>query len=164
MILNENEILRQRLRENDLDFSDEDIEEFLKTDYIGDLDFSKTDIEYLPLKGSIKNISGNVYLSRCEDLTDLSRLTSVSGNVYLNFCKNLKDLGRLTSVGGDLHLSNCKNLKDLGNLTSVGGDLSLYNCHKLTSLGNLTSVGGEIYGFAGDKSKYPQFKFADKYL
>jgi len=99
MILNENEILRQRLRENDLDFSDEDVEEFLKTDYVGDIDFSKTDIEYLPLKGSIKNISGNVNLSSCENLTDLGRLTSVSGDLNLFRCYDLTDLGNLTSVG-----------------------------------------------------------------
>jgi hypothetical protein len=79
----------------------------------------------------------------------------------LSLCHNLTSLGNLTSVGGDLDLFNCHNLTSLGNLTEVGGDLDLPNCYNLTDLGKLTSVGGEIYGFAGDKSKYPQFRFVD---
>jgi hypothetical protein len=70
----------------------------------------------------------------------------------------ITDLGNLTTVRGGLNLYGTP-ITDLGNLTTVGKSLDLRGT-SITDLGNLTTVGGIIFGFRGDKSKYPQFQFA----
>ncbi len=97
--------------------------------------------------GTLKEVVGDLDISKCIWLEDLGELEKVGGNLYASDCDRLESLGRLKFVGGDIILNNCLNLKGLSPLEYVGKNLVITFCDKLDYpfFDDLKNVGGEIF-------------------
>ena len=122
---------------------------------------------------NITEIHGGLYIDR-SNITSLGKLRYIGDDFYM-IDTYLESLGNLKKIDGSLNAKNSY-LKDLGELEYIGNFLniqntdldnlgkiktikgSLYLNDKITNLDNL-KIYGYVYGFKGDKKKYPSLFF-----
>ena len=111
-------------------------------------DFEITEQSDVAILAGYTSISGHIetHCSSCEDLSELSCLTSVGEELWLynnTALTNLNGLSALTSVGDYLIIEGnnaLTNLEGLGALTSVGQGLVITDTFDMTSLDGLSAL------------------------
>ena len=98
-----------------------------------------------PLKHLFTELSGDVWISRNDNLTSsdvFTNLTQVAGNLTLDGSQSEQryDMPNLGAVGGSFSVSNVGSLEGFGSLQAIGGTLNISFNEALANLGGLESL------------------------
>lgn len=113
----------------------------LTVDVKGDVNLSKSDIEYIPV--NFGHVTGSFYLSRCYNLKSLLGCPTLVDKMFIaNMCNSLIDLtGSPFVVNGSVTFSHSDNIRSFkGNLHYVGMGFTCDRCPNLRTLEHLPKV------------------------
>ncbi|MEC8010764.1 MAG: YabP/YqfC family sporulation protein [Pseudomonadota bacterium] len=92
------------------------------------------------------NVSGNTYISECNNMKALSHggIIAFNGNAFIERCPELRSIAATATCQGSLSFSYCPELKETPISMVVDHDLSFHECAKLIRIGENYSVGGDL--------------------